>query len=187
LSHAERANGAAWALVAVLLSASAGPSAAIPVAPALPPAVTALAPSLVPRGGGPFTFLGFRVYDGWYWSAAPGFSLDQPLALDLHYRRKFDGHAIAVRSVDEMTKLGLGTLVQQARWSNAMRRIFPDVDRGDRLTGISLPSGIVRFFHNGVPIGEIDDHEFARAFFGIWLDPRTSHPDFRKKLLGGTE
>jgi hypothetical protein len=42
----------------------------------------------------------------------------------------------------------------------------------------------VRFFRNGTPIGDIDDREFARAFFAIWLDPRTSEPELRKQLLG---
>jgi len=58
------------------------------------------------------------------------------------------------------------------------------VRKGDRITGVNLPPGIVRFYFNGQPIGEIDDPEFTRAFFGIWLDPRTSRPEFRKRLLG---
>jgi hypothetical protein len=27
----------------------------------------------------------------------------------------------------------------------------------------------------------------VRAFFGIWLDPRTSRPEYRKRLLGETD
>jgi hypothetical protein len=37
---------------------------------------------------------------------------------------------------------------------------------------------------NDKPIGNIDDAEFARAFFAIWLDPKTSEPSLRKQLLG---
>jgi hypothetical protein len=40
-----------------------------------------------------------------------------------------------------------------------------------------------RFFFNEQPIGEIDDPAFARAFFAIWLDPRTSEPSLRSALL----
>ena len=65
-----------------------------------------------------------------------------------------------------------------------MARIFPDVAKGDRLTGLYVPQGVVRYFHNGAPIGEIADAGFARAFFGIWFDPRTSRDDFRRRLLG---
>jgi ribosomal protein L10 len=36
-------------------------------------------------------------------------------------------------------------------------------------------------------LGTIDDPEFSRFFFGIWLDPRTQKPDLRSALLGGSE
>lgn len=36
------------------------------------------------------------------------------------------------------------------------------------------------------PAGEIADPEFARLFFGIWLDARTSEPGLRQTLLAGT-
>ena len=148
-------------------------------APPLPPQVVALAPDLTVQGGGELTFFGLSIYDGWYWSPARGWSPDGPFALDLHYHRDLDGAQIAERSVDEIAKLGLRhRRTQRARWGEAMRRMFPDVRKGDRLTGVNLPGGAVRYFHNGKPIGEIDDPEFARAFFGIWLDPRTSRTRF---------
>jgi hypothetical protein len=153
-------------------------------APPLPPEVASLAPALELRGGGELTFLGLSIYDGYYWSRVRGFALDQPFALDLHYHRKLDGASIADRSVDEIAKLGYGSPEQRERWREAMRRIFPSVSKGDRLTGLNLPDGTARFFHNGRAIGDIADPGFARAFFAIWLDPRTSRADFRRKLLG---
>jgi len=33
-------------------------------------------------------------------------------------------------------------------------------------------------------LGAIEDPEFARVFFAIWLDPRTQTPDLRAALLG---
>jgi len=178
----DAARAVATALVAGALALAA--PAALATAPPLPPGVRSLAPSLEVQGGGELTFFGFAVYEGWYWSPVRGFSVEHPLALDLHYKRSFEGKAIAARSVDEIANLGLGTTEQRMLWGQAMRRIFPDVADGDRITGISVPPGIARFFHNGRFIGEVADREFARAFFGIWLDPRTSQPDFRRRLLG---
>jgi hypothetical protein len=155
-------------------------------APPLPPAVAALAPDVQAQGGGELRHFGFRVYDGWYWGPGHDWSLAAPFALDLHYHRTLAGAGIAERSVEEIARLGLGTAAQLARWGEAMRGIFPDVRAGDRLTGVFLPPGVVRYFSNGAPIGEIADPAFARAFFGIWLDPRTSRADFRAKLLGGS-
>ena len=86
--------------------------------------------------------------------------------------------------MDEIAKLGLSSAADRARWGTAMTRVFPDVKPGDRLTGINVGNGVVRYFLNGKPIGEIGDAGFAEAFFGIWLHPNTSRADFRQKLLG---
>ena len=156
----------------------------VPPAPPLPPAVVQSAPDLSVRRGGELRFLGLSIYDGWLWSAAPGASFDEPLALDLHYHRSLAGHKIAERSVDEIAKLGLGSVADRARWGAWMREMFPDVAKGDRLTGVYLPERGAQFFHNGRTLGTTDDVAFARAFFAIWLDPRTSGPEFRLRLLG---
>ncbi|MEO8303003.1 MAG: chalcone isomerase family protein [Betaproteobacteria bacterium] len=183
-SPGDAARVAARAFVCAAIAVTATTSFVATAAPPLPSAVTALAPGLLFQGGGEMTFFGFAIYDGWYWSPIRGFSIQHPLALDLEYKRNLEGKAIAARSVEEITKLALGTAEERVRWGELMRRIFPDVAKGDRLTGLSLPPGTVRFFHNGRAIGEIDDRDFARAFFGIWLDPATSRPDFRRRLLG---
>ena len=65
-----------------------------------------------------------------------------------------------------------------------MKATIPSVRKGDRLIGINLPGEGVRFLHNGEPIGSIADPAFAQAFFGIWLDPRSSEPELRSSLLG---
>jgi hypothetical protein len=153
-------------------------------APPLPASVVALAPDLKAQGGGELTFFGLSVYDGWYWSPAGGWPHSGPYALDLHYHRKLEGASIAQRSVDEIAKLGYGTSDERTRWGALMAKIFPNVARGDRLTGVYTGAGAVRYFHNGKPIGEIAEPGFAQAFFGIWLDPKTSRTDFREKLLG---
>jgi len=154
------------------------------VPPPLPEAVSRLAPDLVPRGGGEFRFLGMTIYDGWFWSAGASWPASGAFALDLHYRRDLDGPAIASRSIDEIRRLGYGTAEQRARWHAAMLRLFPDIRRGDRMTGVHTSEGFVRYYHNGRLLGEVDDRDFARAFFAIWLDPRTSRADFRERLLG---
>lgn len=152
--------------------------------PPLPAEVISAVPGLSPRGGGELRFLGLSIYDGFLWSAVSADPLEGALALDLHYHRKLDGAKIAERSVSEIVKLGYGSTEDHNRWGAWMQRVFPDVHKGDRLTGVRTPGRGARFFHNGRPIGELEDDAFARAFFGIWLDPRTSQPGFRKLLLG---
>ena len=182
---ASRAAAACAGLLALALPAVAPANHLRVEAPPLPPTVTTAAQSLSAQGGGEMTFLGLSVYDGWYWGPGHGWTLDAPFVIDRHYRRSLAGARIAERSVSEIEKLGIGSAEQWARWGEAMRRIFPDVVDGDRVTGLFLPPGIVRYFFNGKLIGEIVDPQFARAFFGIWLDPKTSRPELRQKMLGG--
>ena len=179
----------AWqvaALAWLALAALTAPAASATSPPPLPDPVVALVPGLRAQGGGEMRVLGFAVYDGWYWAASTDYSVARPFALDLRYARALDGARIAERSADEIAKLGFGTAEQRSRWGEAMRAIFPSVAVGDRLTGVNLPDRGAVFFHNGRAIGDIPDPAFARAFFAIWLDPRTSRPDFRRRLLGAT-
>jgi hypothetical protein len=180
----ERVRATALVVALALGPVTAAGAAVAGGAPPLPRSVTELAPNLQVQGGGQLTFFGIAVYDGWYWSSSRGWPASGPYALDLVYHRDLDGGKIAQRSVDEITRLGYGTPEQRARWGTLMARIFPDVRRGDRITGVHTDTGVVRYFYNGQAIGAIEEPGFAQAFFAIWLDPKSSRADFRQKLLG---
>jgi chalcone isomerase-like protein len=152
----------------------------------LPDPVRAVAPNVAPRGEGNLRWLGLLVYHARLWTAGDDWS-EAPYALEIRYARALRGADIASRSVDEIRRTGEFDPAQLQRWGDAMRRTFPDVADGDCLVGVSLPAGGARFFHNGKPLGAIADPEFAPAFFGIWLSPRTSAPALRRRLLGISE
>jgi hypothetical protein len=65
-----------------------------------------------------------------------------------------------------------------------MARVFPNVRKGESITGVNRPGVGAEFFHEGRPTGLVRDPEFARAFFDIWLDPRTREPGLRNSLFG---
>jgi len=148
-------------------------------------------------GRGTLRFFGMRVYDALLWvgAEAPGESaradaapapFDRDFALELVYAMELSGARIAERSDVEIGRHAeRGTPAQRARWLERMRSIFPDVRAGDRLVGLYRAKGSTRFFLNGQPIGEVDDPAFGRAFFGIWLDAKTSEPALREALLRG--
>ena len=131
-------------------------------------------------------FLGLHIYDLRLWSPAPvtGDGASQSLALELVYARKLVGEMIASRSLEEMRRIGPFSEAQGASWLAAMTQLFPDVQAGDRLTGVQRPGQSARFFFNGQRRGEVLDADFARLFFGIWLSPRSSEPKLRAQLLG---
>ena len=80
--------------------------------------------------------------------------------------------------------LGIGEPKDHQRWLEQMITIFPNVKEGDRIRGVYSPGKSAVFLLNDQSIGRIDDALFARGFFAIWLDPKTSEPKLRQSLLG---
>ena len=156
-------------------------------ATAAPPELAQALPDAALHGQARLRFFGLHVYDARLWTArplAPGGWVQRPFALELEYARSLQGRKIAERSLDEMRRQQPIADADAQRWLATMGELFPDVDAGDRLTGVHLPAEGARFFFNGRPRGELRDPTFARLFFGIWLAPETSEPALRAQLLG---
>ena len=134
-------------------------------------------------GQGPFTWFGMKIYDAELWVGEQGYQPNQPFVLELRYARKLDGAKIAVASAEQMEKIGAGTEAQRAAWMARMKEIFPDVKEGSRISGVFLPGSGARFYLDGKALASVPDPEFARAFFGIWLDPKTTAKSLRTALL----
>lgn len=140
------------------------------------------------QGEGRLRFLGLLIYDVRLWTEEPGLDpadwARQPLALEITYARGFDARQIAERSLGEMRRAETLPTGVAEQWLEAMSRIFPDIQPGDRLTGVHQPAGPARFFHNARLRGEVTDAGFGPRFFGIWLGPSSSQPALREQLLG---
>lgn len=167
----------------LLLAAAHGHAAEDP----LPAEIAQALPQARLQGQGLYRHFGFRIYRARLWTQPgfqPGAYVQHPFALELIYARTLDGSAIAERSLAEMQRAAPVQDAQAQDWLTFMRRAFPDVAEGDRLSGIHQPLGTTRFLHNGRPTAALQDADFARRFFGIWLAPHTSAPALRRELLG---
>lgn len=176
-----------FAQEAPALRAPAVAPAAQASAMAPPTEVASLLPDARQHGSATLRFFGLDIYRASLWVPAgfdPARWQQQTFALELVYLRDLKGRAIAQRSVAEMRRQDTldDTLADQ--WEARMAALFPDVRRGDRITGVYLPGRGARFVHNGLELGEVADTRFARMFFGIWLAPQTSEPGMRTALLG---
>lgn len=133
------------------------------------------------QGQGRLTFWGFDVYDARLYVAdqrgQTGF------ALDLNYLRSLKGTDISRRTVEEMQRLGVSEVDRNA-WGKKLDVIFPDVVPGSSLSAIYVPGRGTVFLYNGKLRGEMVGDEFAKAFFSIWLDPKTTVPKLRTALIG---
>ena len=155
---------------------------------AAPPHIASELPQAGLKGSGTYRWFGLSIYDASLWTGPEPLTdwQKQKIALDLRYARNLVGHRIADASVQEMEKLHQGSTAQRHQWLRQMTSLFPDVKEGTHITGMYVPSEGAKFYVDGKLLGEIRDAEFARAFFAIWLDPQTSAPELRKKLLGLT-
>ena len=134
-----------------------------------------------PQGGGRLNFWGFHVYDATLYRAANSSSPE--FALDIQYQRSFSGHALASKTADEMKKIGVPE-AQAVIWGKELAAVLPNVEPGQTLTGVYSPKVGTTLFYEGKKIAQIPGAEFSKAFFGIWLDPKTSVPKLRAELLG---
>lgn len=156
-------------------------------APGAPPEVQTHWRTARLQGQGLMRYFGFAVYIARLWAPSRVDAQawwQQPFALELVYDRALDGTAIAQRSLVEMQRQTTLTSEQQTQWLDWMRRAFPNVQAGDRLSAVhTAQEPGLRFCYNGAVRQTSPDREFARLFTGIWLSPQTSQPKLRQALL----
>ena len=135
------------------------------------------------QGSGRLTWWGLHIYDASFYRV--GSLSSSEFALDMRYQKSFTGISIANRSVEEMKRIGVPD-TQANLWGKELSAFLPNVESGQRLTAIYAPRNGTTFYYEGKQIAQIPGSDFPKAFFGIWLDPKTSAPKLRSELLGQT-
>jgi hypothetical protein len=137
-------------------------------------------------GAGDFRKFGFLVYTARLYTPASRLDDNAPFALELTYHRSIKGDALVDASINEIKRIQGSTVSaeQLQRWREQMQQSFVDVEEGSRLTGVYLPGQGAQFYVGEQLKREIKDLAYAKAFFAIWLDPRSRDPDLRAQLLG---
>ncbi|MEY3603501.1 MAG: chalcone isomerase family protein [Burkholderiaceae bacterium] len=140
------------------------------------------------RGQANMRWFGLLLYEARLWTLDAFDSkhwADQRFALELVYARSFDGAKIAQASLELMQAQHGKVAERDRQWLAWMQQSFPNIQAKDRLLGLhqGAKEGC-RFVHNRQVRLDIPDAQFAKAFFGIWLDPRTTEPALRRSLIG---
>lgn len=174
------AHALALLLMLALLLSSASARAV-----GLPPVAQLTDAPLERVGQGEMRWLGFKLYDAALWAGASGeAAVEAPHVLSIRYARAVSSERLVALSLDEMRRLGFDDEARLARWGEALAAALPSVEAGETLAALHRPGAGALFWHQDRPSGEIGDPELARAFFAIWLDPRTREPRLRAQLLG---
>jgi hypothetical protein len=140
-------------------------------------------------GGGDLRVFGFRVYTARLWSAANPLSADKPFALELTYHRDITRDELVEASVDEIKRTSPVPVSEEqiSQWQAQMAQAFVDVQAGSKITGVYLPGREARFYVGEKLQHVVQDPQFAKAFFDIWLSPKTRNPELREQLLGAAD
>ena len=131
-----------------------------------------------------FSWTVFKLYRARLFVSGDQYDASQPFVLDLSYLRTLPAEMIVSASIDELKRLREPALDILQSWTDALRRIVPDVTLDDRLVGCFTPGQGVSFYSATALLGEIRDPAFAEAFAAIWLDPDTRSASLRESLLG---
>lgn len=106
-----------------------------------------------------------------------------PFSLVLTYHLSFKGRQLVAETRRQWEKLGF----DQARgmqWLSKLSDIFPDINKGDKLSLYVDNNLASHFLYNGDEIGTIESAEFSEQFSAIWLSPKATDADFTAALLG---
>jgi hypothetical protein len=174
-----------WLIVGTGLALLGVPLVGHAAAEAVPDYIRAAVPQAELVGKGSMSYLFWDVYDAELFAPTGRYRPDQPLALRLRYKLELSGRQIAEATIEQMRQqLGVTDAAKLAAWQAAMQQIFPDVDDKTVLTGVFVPGAATQFFRDAQLIGTLQDPEFGRMFFDIWLNQKTSAPELRRALLG---
>lgn len=124
------------------------------------------------------------LYDATLWGPEEEFRWEQPFALELSYSRKIRGDKLAETTISEMARLTGKTEKDFAMLTGPLGKCFPDVVRGDRITGVSRGQNTASFYHNSRKTCDITWPDFRSQFFGIWLGENSRAPLKSAELRG---
>jgi hypothetical protein len=139
---------------------------------ASPAEVDRALPGAQKTGEASYRLLGIRLFNAEAYAVGGDFSWERPFALTLTYERSARQSTLLNRSISEMSQRGGGNARTLAPLRAQLERCFPDIARGDRVTGVSTGANTATFFFNGAARCDVTWPGFRRTFFGIWLDGR---------------
>nr|WP_315477313.1 chalcone isomerase family protein [uncultured Undibacterium sp.] len=141
-------------------------------------------------GSGEFTWWGLSIYSARLWQESGispmAFNPQQSFALEITYNKSISRERFVDTSIDEIKRLHGDSFnsEQMQQWRSYMAKAFTDVKNGDQLIGVYIPQFGCRFYSQSKLLAEIPDEKFSKAFFSIWLDPRSKDSQLRTKLTG---
>ncbi|MFT5703756.1 MAG: hypothetical protein ACI9TO_001134, partial [Rickettsiales bacterium] len=135
-----------------------------------------------------FTFLFLKVYDVYlctneeeYFEPKKIYQTD--FSLVIKYDMNFEKEELSKSSIEEINRYHKLNKEIQDQYYQKLILIFPDIKKGDIIEAKYIKSGFVDFYHNKLPVGKIENKEFSKRFFDIWLYKQNKYQKMTKDLF----
>ena len=151
----------------------------------MPSEVAKAMPNAAPLGSATTRVLGFALYEAELFTPnGSAFSMAQPFALTLTYKRTFRGGKLAEATVDEIARIeGIDASALDGLFAE-FEACFRDVAPGDRVMGYGPSADGVDIYVRGARTCQINDSGIRQRFFNIWLSDASRDPDGARQLRG---
>lgn len=127
------------------------------------------------------TWWSFKVYKAGIWTInGDEPDLDKPIILHINYQRNIKAERLISTTLEEWERLKLLSSKSKS-WLKQLKKIWPDVKKGDSLTTFSN-NGVTKFYNNNKFVGKITDKDFGPLFLQIWLHKDSKTPELRKRI-----
>lgn len=103
-------------------------------------------------------------------------------SLQLHYARDISQQQLIEATVKQWQHLGVNKS-KYSTWLPLLENIWPDINKGDRLT-LQVTPTMSTFILNGDVIGTVEDSQFGSTFSDIWLSEQSQYPRLQRQLIG---
>lgn len=110
---------------------------------------------------------------------------DVPMRLELHYHMGFKAEEI-IKGGDELLakNVSAATLASLKSRLDDLNRAYIDIKSGERYSLTYVPGRGTTLRHNGKALTTIPGHDFAAAYFRIWLGTNPMSETVRDELIG---
>ena len=135
-------------------------------------------------GEGTLKVLMWEVYDLRLYTDGTAFSWQDKFMLEFDYSRELKKESVIDASLKEFKLQPKVSDKDIGAWEVYLEQVIQPVQKGAKATVQWVPEGQIIFHYEGSKPAVIENEQFARAFFNIWLGEQTSRPKLRSQLLG---
>ena len=135
-------------------------------------------------GEGTLKVLMWEVYDLRLFTDGTPFSWSDKFMLEFDYSRELKKESVIDASLKEFKLQPNVTDKDIEAWKVYLEQVIQSVQKGTKASIMWVPEGHIVFNYEGSAPSTIENEDFARAFFNIWLGEKTSRPKLRSQLLG---